>query len=159
LSGPSGIPLGWTHTSVWGYIRFEADAQVQLTLAPDTGDLVPAFSLWRGVDNDGANWHTYEQDQVPFWVDADGFSYLQHVTTGPGPYQGDATLSLFLPAGEYTVALGGNDNTTAGHRAAYRFTVAASPVPLPGAAYLFASVLLGFTAWERKRTHALETGV
>ncbi|WP_026611741.1 hypothetical protein [Methylocaldum szegediense] len=60
LAGPAGIPLGWTHTSVWGYIRLEADAHVQLTLAPDNSDLVPAFSLWRGVDNDGANWHTYE---------------------------------------------------------------------------------------------------
>jgi hypothetical protein len=159
LPGPLGIPLGWTHTSVWGNIRLEADARVQLSLAPDNSDLVPAFTLWQGADNHGANWHTYEQDQVPFWVDADGFSYLRHVTTGPGPYQGDATMSLFLPAGEYTVALGGNDNITEGHPAAYRFTVAASPVPLPGAAYLLGSALLGFTAWGRKRPHALKTSV
>lgn len=153
LKGPLGIPLGWTMTSNWAYIKLLHDANVQISLTPDNSNLVPGFSLWSGVDNSGGNWHTYEQNMVPFWVDAAGFTYLNHTTTGPGPFANQvATMSLFLPAGEYTVAFGGNDNTTAGHQAAYAFTVSAAPVPLPSAVYLFASALLGLTGAARRKT-------
>jgi len=153
LKGPLGIPLGWTMTSNWAYINLQHDANVQISLAPDNSNLVPGFSVWSGVDNSGGNWHTYEQDRVPFWVDAAGFTYLNHTTTGPGPFANQvASMSLFLPAGEYTVAFGGNDNTTAGHQAAYAFSVSAAPVPLPSAFYLFASALLGLTGAVRRKT-------
>lgn len=152
LKGPLGIPLGWTHTSNWAYINLQNDANVQITLSANSSDLVPGISLWSGADNSGGSWHTYEQDRVPFWVDASGFTYLKHITTGPGPFANQsAALSLFLHAGEYTVAIGGNDNTSAGHQAAYTFTVNASPVPLPAAAYLFGSALLGVTAFGRRK--------
>lgn len=154
INGSNGIPLGWTHTSVWGYIRLQTDANVQISLSPNGGDLVPAWSLWRGAENDGGNFHTYYQDAVPAWVDAAGFAHIDHVTTGPGPYSGQAaTLSLFLTAGEYTIAIGGNDNNSAGHQANYSFSVNASPVPVPSAIYLFASTLAGFLAVRRK--HAI----
>lgn len=151
LSGPLGVPLGWTHNSNWVYIKLESGANVQIILAPNGSDLVPAMTLWKGADNSGGNWHTYEQDRVPFWVDDPGFSHLDHVTTGPGGFANqNATLSAFLPAGEYTVALGGNDSTTAAHLAGYTFTVSAAPVPVPAAVYLFGSALMGMTALGRR---------
>ncbi|WKJ90014.1 hypothetical protein QZJ86_18705 [Methylomonas montana] len=151
VSGNLGIPLGWTHTSNWAYISLAAAANVTINLAANASDLVPAFTLWRGADNSGGNFHTYQQDAVPLWIDAAGFDFIRYVTTGPGPYSGqNAALSLFLNAGEYTVAIGGNDTTTAGHQAAYSFSVTAvAPVPLPGAVYLFGSALLGLVGGRR----------
>jgi hypothetical protein len=149
--GPLGIPYGWTHTSNWAYFSLQSDATVQISLAPNGSDLVPAFTLWRGADNSGGNFHTYTQNGVPAWVDAPGFSTINYVTTGPGPFAGqNATLSLFLTAGDYTVAIGGNDTVSAGHPAAYSFTVNASPVPLPAAVYLFGSALAGLAASRRR---------
>lgn len=149
--GPLGVPMGWTHTSNWAYFSLNADANVQLSLSANASDLVPAMTLWRGADNNGGDFHTYAQNTIPAWVDAPGFAYLQHITTGPGPFGGaSAILSLFLSAGEYTVAIGGNDNTTAGHPAAYTFMINASPVPVPGAVYLFGSALLGVLTMGRR---------
>lgn len=150
--GPLGIPMGWTHTSNWAYLSLATAANVTINLVANGSDLVPAFTLWRGADNSGGVFHTYAQNTIPAWVDAPGFAYLQHINTGPGPFSNQsATLSLFLDAGEYTLAIGGNDTTNAGHLAAYNFTVNASPVPVPGAVYLFGSALMGMLSLSRRQ--------
>lgn len=139
--GSFGLNAGWTHTSNWVYVSLAEAAEVAFSLAPNdavsngeggffAGDLVPAFSLWSGVDDDGTDNHYYEQGQVPHWIDAAGFAFLDHADEGPGPFDGSvATLTLELPAGEYTLALGGHDDITLGHPAGYTFDVVAASEP------------------------------
>jgi len=140
--GSFGLNAGWTHTSNWIHLELAEDTLVAITLAPNAfvpntssggfyaADLVPAMSLWTGFDDDGSDDHFFEQGEVPHWIDAEGFAFVDHDTTGPGPYAGDvATLEIALDAGVYTINAGGHDDTTSGHRAGYLFTVQGLPEP------------------------------
>lgn len=160
--GSFGLNGGWTHTSNWIYLSLAQPAQIAISLAPDgtvpnpttggvyAGDLVPALSLWSGVDNDGADDHFFEQGAVPHWVDAPGFAWLGANTTGPGPFAGGiATILVDLPAGVYTLDVGGHDDVSAAHRAGYLFSVQA--VPEPGTALLVALGLGGLLGRQRRR--------
>lgn len=150
--GPLGVPLGWTHTSVWAYIKVTDSGNYRISVSPDASNLVPAFTLWKGADNSGFVAHEYAQVGVPAFVNAPGFAYINHVTLGPGAYTGaNASLTLFLNAGEYTVALGGNDGTTLGHQAGYSFSMA--PVPVPGSIWLFGSALTALISIRRKAAY------
>jgi hypothetical protein len=154
--GSFGLNGGWTHTSNWIYLKLDQAAEVTLTLAANgavdngqggfyAGDLIPAWSLWSGVDNDGLDDHFYEQGAVPHWIDAAGFAFLDHADPGSSP----ASLVLNLAAGEYTFAVGAHDDVTAAHRAGYTFTVSA--VPEPAGALLLGLGLLGFGLSGRQR--------
>jgi hypothetical protein len=159
--GSFGLNAGWTHTSNWVYVNLAEAAEVEFSLAPNdavsngeggffAGDLVPAFSLWSGVDDDGTDDHYYEQGAVPHWIDAAGFAFLDHADEGPGPFDGSiATLTIELPAGEYTLALGGHDDTTLGHLAGYTFEVVAAPEP--GGAVQLAAALAMLAGLARLR--------
>ena len=137
--GSFDLNAGWTHTSNWIYLELAEDAVVRITLAPNAdvpnttggfyaGDLVPATSLWSGYDDDGGDNHFYEQGEVPNWIDAEGFAFLDHDTTGPGPFASEvATIEIALDAGIYTLAVGGHDDTTSGHRVGYTFSVQGRP--------------------------------
>jgi hypothetical protein len=119
------------------------------------GDLVPAFTLWSGADNDGLDDHFYEQGETPHWIDAPGFAYLAHADTGPGPAAGAvAEVALALPAGEYTVVLGGRDETTSSHRVGYRLTLSA---PEPAAPLLLVVGAAALRAARRPRARPATT--
>ncbi|MDH3685767.1 MAG: hypothetical protein OEP95_06045 [Myxococcales bacterium] len=121
--GSFGLDAGWTHTSNWMYLILEEERTLRFELSPNaevpdtgegfwSGELVPAFTLWSGVDDEGMDEHFYTQGAVPAFVDAPGFAYLDSVDMGPGPYDGSsATLEVTLPAGEYTIAVGDHDET------------------------------------------------
>lgn len=156
--GSFGLNGGWTHTSNWIYLTLAEAGQVTITLSPNgsvpsasgfyAGDLVPAFSIWSGVDNDGGDDHYFEQGEVPHWIDAAGFAFVDHATTGPGPFAGSsASITLALAAGTYTLDVGGHDDVSAGHRAGY--TLSISSVPEPGTALLAALGLTALAAGRR----------
>jgi hypothetical protein len=142
--GSFGLDAGWTHTSNWIYLTVEEEREVRLELMPHDevpdgiggfmpDDLVPAFSLWTGVDDEGMDEHFYTQGEVPAFVDAPGFAFLDHADAGPGPFDGSsAVLFVTLPAGEYTVAVGGHDALPmTEHMVGYAFCVAGPEDPCP----------------------------
>jgi len=138
----------WTHTSIWGYLNILTEGDYQISVSPNGSDLIPAFSLYQGVDNSGFDDHTYDPTATaPAWVDAPGFALLQYLS-GPN-VGGSAIMTRHLAAGEYTVALGGNDFVTSGHLAGFTYTVTA--VPVPSAFYLLGSGLAGLIGLTKKR--------
>ncbi len=92
----------------------------------ESAPLIPAFTLWRGIDNSGAEDHFFDQGQIPHWIDDPGFQYLAHIDSGIG---GSADKTLFLEAGVYTLDVGGHDLSTDGHPVAYALSVNAVPEP------------------------------
>lgn len=142
--GSFGLDAGWTHTSNWMYLVLEEEREIRLELLPNDdvpdgvgglmpGDLVPAFSLWTGIDDEGLDEHFYTQGAVPAFVDAPGFAFLDHADMGPGPFDGSsAAVIRTLPAGEYTVAVGGHDALPpTEHMVGYAFCVAPVEDPCP----------------------------
>jgi len=142
--GSFGLDAGWTHTSNWMYLDVVEERTVRLELAPndmvpDTGDgfwsgeLVPAFTLWSSVDDEGMDEHFYTQGAVPAFVDDPDFAYMDSADTGPGPFDASvATLVVTLPAGLYTVAVGDHDDTSLTEQnRGYTFCVAAVEDPCP----------------------------
>lgn len=138
----TGTAKGWTHTSGWIALTLAARSRVTIRLArqanivdpyasvPGTlaGDnLFPAFTLYSGWDGDGGDSHTYNNRGNIDW--AEDVTYLTHVETTD---TGIVTLTVDLPAGRYTVALGGNSPaTTAEGRQGYLATLSTAILDRP----------------------------
>jgi hypothetical protein len=117
--------VGWTHTSDWVALRVNEATSLTITMARDAdvpdpspeepdrkadiSSMKPSFTLWRSWDNDGDDFHTYNNDGNLDW--AEDLQYLTHVSNSS---ENTITRTYFLPAGDYTLALGSNasaDNT------------------------------------------------
>lgn len=151
--GSFGLDAGWTHTSNWIYLVVEEERDVVISLAPSgdvpdgaggfvADDLVPGFSLWAGADHEGMDDHYYAQGDVPHWIDAPGFAFLEHADAGPGPFDGSAAgLAVHLLPGEYTLAVGGHDAVAPSeHLVGYALSV---PAPAAVLQALLGGALLG----------------
>lgn len=106
---------GWTHTSNWIALKLTKASKVTIRLSRKAnvpidgggtggGILYPAFTLYRNWDGDGGDSHTYNNRGDVEW--AEDLSYIAHVenkVTGA-----PAQLTLELPAGLYSIALGGS---------------------------------------------------
>ena len=135
-------PVGWTHTSNWVALtllspatftfRLERQAGVPWPSAGDPGrvasidSMFPSFTIWANQDNDGDDFHTYNNRGNVDW--AEDLSYLDHAD--------NSTLEAIerswnLPAGEYTIVLGSNATATDTNRQGYRATFTTAPVPEP----------------------------
>jgi hypothetical protein len=166
--GDFGFDAGWTHTSNWIHLEVAEAVDLTITLAAKDGvpdgvggtlaaDLVPAMSLWSGADNDGGSSHSYEQGSVPSWIDAAGFAFLDHLTTGPGAFDGDeAVVEVSLAAGVYTLAVGGHDTESSAHEAGYELTIVAAPEP--GGAAILATGAAALAAARCRRSAARRSG-
>jgi hypothetical protein len=140
-------PVGWTHTSNWAAvsvqndtvltITMERDASVPWGAAPvelnglaDTASMFPSFTLFRGLDNDGDDDHTYNNRGNISW--AEDIQYVDHVDNSTAT---SITRTYFLRAGAYTLALGSNAPATNANRQGYKISFstnssgAADPVP------------------------------
>ncbi len=148
----------WAHNSDFGLFRLEHDANVTITMTSDGSDLRSAFGLWSG-------WATGGSRHAPY-LDNGAINPMGNNPLGPGltvvnpnawavaDNQGaaeSAVLSMFLTAGDYTLILGGYDGTTAGAHLAYSLNITAAPVPIPGAAWLFAGGLATLITKRRSR--------
>lgn len=160
---------GWTHTSDWTALDLSgASGPTLLTLQLDrgaTGQLFPAFSLYSGWEtaNDDSPNHTFNSVGNSSW--ATNLTYLDHVGNMGGP-NGDivgtgvtsVSRQWVLDPGLYSLVYGGNPGfvpplgQTGTH--AFSATLTTSPVPVPAAAYLFGTGLIGLASFARRRFSA-----
>lgn len=125
---------GWTHFSRWAAIEVTEDSFVTIKMERDsmvpyagTGNvggfaavdnMFPSFTLYKGWDNDGSDNHTYNNRGRVLW--AEDLAYMDHINNST-----ESTISRtwFLPAGKYSVAMGGNaPSETAPPRQGFKFT-------------------------------------
>ncbi len=164
---------GWTHTSRWLAMDVTADAFVTITMerdatVPFTGmgnvggfaavdQMFPSFTLYRGWDNDGGDNHTYNNRGRVLW--AEDLTYMDHINNSS-----ETTISRtwFLPAGKYTVAMGGNaPSETAPPRQGFKFTWAAvagsigvgNADPAPGGIGYSHTIVAGASATGSLKNH------
>ena len=126
---------GWVHNSHWVVLTAQKGGTINLSFAANGSNLVPALTVWKspGFNFDGNDGKSYNNFGTP-WSGAK-LSYVGSASPGSGA----ANFSFdALPCGQYTIALGGNDQVNAPHGAAYTFTaeltnasVAPCPTPSP----------------------------
>ncbi|MES2598577.1 MAG: immunoglobulin domain-containing protein [Verrucomicrobiota bacterium] len=143
---PSG--LGWTHSSDWLALRLTEDTNVTVTMNPDanvpdpspeepdrkadTTSMKPSFSIWKNWDNDGDDFHTYQNSTNVDW--AEDLQYVTHVNNSSAP---TVTRTYFLRAGDYTLALGSNATANNTREQGYSINLTTTSVnridPVPAA--------------------------
>jgi hypothetical protein len=157
--GQGTDPVGWTHTSNWAAVSVQNDTVVTITMerdasvpwgdAPvelnglaDTASMFPSFTLFRGLDNDGEDDHTYNNRGNVSW--AEDIQYVDHLDNSTAT---SITRTYFLRAGDYTLALGSNAPATNTNRQGYKISFSTSgsgkadPVlPAGGIGYAFTVV-------------------
>jgi hypothetical protein len=123
------------------------------------GNIIDGHNGWVGYAQNGLSFVNGDGDSV---ANGGAWNTSSPYLTGGGAASstGGATLDLFgLKAGFYLIGLGGvcPDNSTScstGSRN-YTFTVGtAAPVPLPAAAWLFGSALMGFLGVKKRKAAA-----
>lgn len=127
--------VGWTHTSDWLKLlltgdttltfRFERQTDVP-GASPTSPSMFPSFTLWSGWDVDGAQDHTYNNNNNsgPIW--AESLTYITHVDNST---ETAVERTWTLPAGAYTMALGSNAPATDTNRQGYLATLTTVPEP------------------------------
>ena len=140
---------GWTHTSKWVKLHLLEPAALTLTLESREGvawpsssaparvagtNLFPSFTIYRGWDTDAGitfdtngvsidQDHTFNNRGNIAW--AEDVQYLDHLENST---EHSATRTWLLPAGHYTINLGGNSPATlAEGRQGYLATLSTSP--------------------------------
>jgi len=150
-AGAGEPPVGWTHTSNWVAVTLQQECLLTVTMKrdnavpwvsgsnpdpnqmADTTSMFPSFTLWRSWDNDGDDDHTYNNRGNVAW--AEDLSYIHHVDNST---ETEITRTYYLPAGQYTMALGSNAPATNSLRQGYSInfttnkTAAADPVLAAG---------------------------
>jgi hypothetical protein len=108
---------GWTHTSNWIALKLHRDAKVIIeverqegvaiqngtTTAAARNKLIPAISVYKGWDNTSCEDHRYNTGANFDW------SSVEFI--GNEPNEKGRSVAKFraeLPAGEYSIAIGGN---------------------------------------------------
>ncbi|MHA3772831.1 PEP-CTERM sorting domain-containing protein [Verrucomicrobiota bacterium sgz303538] len=159
-----GTDRGWTHTSHWVALTLTAPTKLTIRLenkgdvpSPSLFDpnavagnnLYPGLTLWSNWDGDGTDYDVYNNRGNVSW--AEDLTYLDHIEGGTGHI---IERTWTLPAGNYSIALGGNSpSTNAEGRQGYLATFTTNAVPEPGTAVL---ALVGGAAitLRRRRSQA-----
>lgn len=155
-------PVGWTHTSDWVALTLLTATQFTLRLERQEGvpfptsenpanlagttSMFPSFTIYSGWDVDGDQVHMYTNRGNIVW--AEDVIYLDHLDNSALPF---ATRSLFLPAGNYTIALGSNAPATDTNRQGYLATL--TTIPEPESALLAAACMAGLLHLRRRPHH------
>ena len=161
---------GWGHQSDYGLIKAMEDTKIKLSLSTVNGDWTSfGVTVFTGMDssiNAGFNssyskhssWNHYQGTSFitgePIY-DPDAFTYSNpHGTVGLDYLTHSETGDLeftALAGKEYTIILGGNGDDWFRPINDYSLSITAtSPVPVPAAAWLLGSGLIGLSSYRRK---------
>jgi len=170
----NALDMGLIDMDVAGDLTVSVKADVALS-----STFMPGFTLWQGWDTSATSsrhgsWNADASN--PGNRGADNLSYLGHAATnsqdGGAGYSynnsnGDHMVEITfenLAAGKYSLWIGGNGTTGAegkdkgkisiGQQYIASITSTASPVPVPAAAWLLGSGLLGLLGMRRKQVSA-----
>lgn len=160
-----GLDASWGHTLDFGLIDMSVAGNLTIEVKADSvlsSDFVPGFTVWSGWGDSGAGdkhsaWNFLNADPKPFFGTAvvaplflEGVTYQgEDSTTVSG---GTASLTLNnLAAGKYIVFIGGNSDTSTANDT-YTANITVSSVPVPAAAWLMGSAILGLVGVSRKKT-------
>ncbi len=156
-------PTGWKHQTDIGLIKADFNAIVRLNLTT-LGNFNENFgvTVFTGMDATTGNyshhggWNNASKPETTSnpWYAAgvgSGMTYLTH-----NPTVNDSAfnyLEFVAQAGQvYTIALGGNGvGRWNANVAGYELKISSSPVPVPGAVWLFGSALAGFVGLSRRK--------
>jgi len=151
-----GLDASWGHTLDFGLIDMSVAGNLTIEVKADSAlssDFVPGFTVWHGWGDNGAgdkhsSWN-FLNGALPLFLD--GVTYLgEDSTTVLG---GSTSLTLNnLAAGKYIVFIGGNgDDLSDSTNETYMANITVSAVPIPAAAWLMGSAMLGLVGVSRKR--------
>jgi hypothetical protein len=163
---------GWTHTSDWIALDLTAPAQLTIQLSQKAGVpngtstagsvLAPAFALYSGWHVSGGDDHVFNNSGPFTW--APELTFVGNASNGNPNGTNTTGLSLpavtntfILPAGHYSIELGGNPaNSVGSGRQGYEAILTTTPVPEPGTIALAGMGALGLflTSIRRRWAHS-----
>jgi hypothetical protein len=179
LFQPGQTPVGWTHNSEWVALRLAVASFVTIRLENKadyaTGspsqpfalpDLIPGVTIYSGWDNDPVPQDIADQYSTEGpGIEAPSLHFF--VNRGDTPWMEDTKyfthlepngthvveMTVFMPAGEYTLALGGNASSAGDPgKQGYQLTfTSGAAVPEPASAALFLAGCLGLAARRPRR--------
>lgn len=139
--------LGKGHGSDFGLIQLTGLSNLTITVAADTAlgsAMTPGFSLFQGWDTGSTAVRVADyQNNQDNPLGTQGLSFIDSAATTIAGGSASFTFNN-LSAGNYTLFVGGNATAGTGFEGKYTVSLAASPVPVPGAVWLFGSALIGF---------------
>lgn len=148
-----GTDVGWRHQSDWLAVTLSepGNLRVQVSRADNIADekLFPSFTLYQNFNDSADGPHVYANTgDVQWTADSQLMSYLGHLDNS-SEANVDHTFTN-LPAGSYTLALGGNAlSEDSAVNVNYSTTLSTSPIPEPTSALLIA--LAGLLTLSRRR--------
>lgn len=144
--------VGRRHTIDIGLFKSDIAQNISLSIAGLTHDNF-GITVYTGLSNNDFYYshhgHYLGSSQQPF----EGLPYLTHTPRDPITGLTSNSLTFTAEAGQiYTILLGGNGEDWYSAYDGYVLSIQTSPVPLPGAVWLFGSALVGFVGVQRKKT-------
>jgi hypothetical protein len=147
---------GQGHGSDFGLIHLNGLSDLTVTVSADTvlgSNLKPGFSLFSGWDTGTSSFRVGAyQNNANNPLGTTGLVFRNSAsTTTPG---GNTNFVFTnLAAGNYTLFVGGNFIGGTGAAGKYTVNLSASPVPVPAAAWMMVSGLMGLLAVNRKKVY------
>jgi len=153
----------WGNALDFGLIDLQANSNLTVRVQGDTGfeSFLPGFTLWNSWDNTTTSSKHGSWNANPFAPgnrNATNLTYHGHAATNSSDggvnysYANGAVEITFenLAAGQYSLWIGGNGTVTSSFN--YVASVSASPVPIPGAVWLFGSAIAGMVGFARRKS-------
>ncbi len=155
-SNASGT-LGKGHGGDYGLIHLDIASNLIITVAADSAlnsTLKSGFSLFQGWDvgTTAVRVQDYQNNQNNP-LGTQGLTFLNSASTNTDGGFASFTFTG-LSAGNYSLFVGGNATTSVGAGGKYTVSLSSSPVPLPGAVWLFGSALTGLIATKRSKRNS-----